>query len=131
MHIPQAKLAINVLSPVGFAIIKASILVMYGQIFGNLKWFRYAVYIMLGLVIASSTAIFFDNLFICRPVTALIEQYYGNNCIDRASVFLSTLIINLVLDILILFMPIPVVLRLQLPLGGKIQVLGMFLLGTM
>lgn len=104
---------------------------MYGQIFHNIKPFRYAVYIMLGLVTSAAIACFFDNLFICYPVTALIEPYYFNNCIDQAAVFLSTLVINLIFDILILLMPIPVVLGLQLPTRGKIQVLGMFLLGAM
>lgn len=126
----RAKLAINVLSPIGFGVVKASILVMYGQIFHNIKPFRYAVYIMLGLVTSAAIACFFDNLFICYPVTALIEPYYMNKCIDQAAVFLSTLVINLIFDILILLMPIPVVLGLQLPTRGKIQVLGMFLLGA-
>jgi hypothetical protein len=72
----------------------------------------------------------FANLFICFPVTPFIEFFYHNKCIDDTAVFLSGLVTNLISDILILLMPIPMVLRLQLPLRDKLGVLGMFLLGA-
>lgn len=85
---------------------------------------------MLGLLAAWSVSFFFANLFICFPVTALIEPFYGKKCVDRAGVFLSTLVTDLIFDILILLMPIPVVLRLHLRTKDKLGVLGMFLLGA-
>ncbi|KAI0467584.1 hypothetical protein F4859DRAFT_506722 [Xylaria cf. heliscus] len=126
----RTKLAVNVLSPIGFGLVKASIVVLYEGIFHNIRPFRYCAYVMLGLLGAWSISFFFANLFICYPVTALIEPFYGKKCVDRAGVFLSTLVTDLIFDILILLMPIPVVLRLHLPRKDRFGVLGMFLLGA-
>ncbi|TRX89180.1 hypothetical protein FHL15_009878 [Xylaria flabelliformis] len=126
----RTKLAVNVLSPIGFGLVKASIVVLYEGIFHNIRPFRYSAYVMLGLLFAWSLSFFFANLFICFPVTALIEPFYGKKCVDRAAVFLSTLVTDLIFDILILLMPIPVVLRLHLPRKDRFGVLGMFLLGA-
>ncbi|KAI0454137.1 hypothetical protein F5B21DRAFT_514904 [Xylaria acuta] len=126
----RTKLAVNVLSPIGFGLVKASIVVLYEGIFHNIRPFRYCAYVMLGLLFAWSISFFFANLFICYPVTALIEPFYGKKCVDRAGVFLSTLVTDLIFDILILLMPIPVVLRLHLPRKDRLGVLGMFLLGA-
>ncbi|KAI0146844.1 hypothetical protein GGR57DRAFT_478516 [Xylariaceae sp. FL1272] len=107
-----------------------SIVVLYEKIFHNIVPFRYLAYVMVVLLGIWGISFFFANLFICYPVTALIEPYYGNKCIDQASVFLSTLLTDLIFDILILSMPIPVVLRLHLPWRDRFGVLGMFLLGA-
>ncbi|KAH8163870.1 hypothetical protein CIB48_g4375 [Xylaria polymorpha] len=124
----RTKLAVNVLSPIGFGLVKASIVTLYESIFHHILPFRYCSYVMLGLLAAWSVSFFFANLFICFPVTALIEPFYGKKCVDRAGVFLSTLVTDLIFDILILLMPIPVVLRLHLRTKDKLGVLGMFLL---
>ncbi|KAI2625151.1 hypothetical protein GGS21DRAFT_531535 [Xylaria nigripes] len=124
------KLAVNVISPLGFGLVKASIVVLYESIFHHVHLFRYMSYVMLGLLSAWSISFFFANLFICYPVTALIEPFYGKRCVNRAAVFLSTLVTDLIFDVLILVMPIPVVMRLQLPRKDRIAVLGMFLLGA-
>ncbi|KAI1645916.1 uncharacterized protein F4817DRAFT_359709 [Daldinia loculata] len=124
----RTKLAVNVLSPIGFGLVKSSILVFYDGIFHNIRLFRWAVYVMLGLLGVWSISFFFANLFICYPVTPLIEPYYNNKCVDEAAVFLSTLVTDLIFDILILAMPIPIVLRLHLPWRDRLGVLGMFLL---
>ncbi|KAI8945762.1 hypothetical protein F4801DRAFT_593879 [Xylaria longipes] len=126
----RTKLAVNVLSPIGFGLVKASIVVLYEGIFHNIRPFRYCAYVMLGLLFAWSISFFFANLFICYPVTALIEPFYGKKCVDRAGVFLSTLVTDLIFDILILLMPIPVVWQLHLPRKDRLGVLGMFLLGA-
>lgn len=127
----KAKLAVNVLSPIGFGLVKASIIVLYKGIFRNVRPFRWAANVMLGLLGGWSLSFFFANLFICYPVTALIEPFYDNKCVDRAAVFLSTLVTDLIFDVLILAMPVPLVLRLHLPLRDRLGVLGMFLLGAM
>ena len=110
---------------------KASIVVLYKGIFRNVRPFRWAANGMLALLGGWALSFFFANLFICYPVTALIEPFYGKNCVDRAAVFLSTLVTDLIFDILILVMPIPLVLQLHLPLRDRLGVLGMFLLGAM
>ncbi|KAI1808585.1 hypothetical protein F4811DRAFT_548589 [Daldinia bambusicola] len=126
----KTKLAVNVISPVGFGLVKASVIVLYNGIFRNIRIFRWTAYVMLALLGAWSISFFFANLFICYPVTPLIEPFYGNKCVNEQALFLSTLVTDLIFDILILAMPVPVVLQLHLPLRDRLGVLGMFLLGA-
>ncbi|KAI2781186.1 hypothetical protein F4815DRAFT_444732 [Daldinia loculata] len=59
----RTKLAVNVLSPIGFGLVKSSILVFYDGIFHNIRLFRWAAYVMLGLLGIWSISFFFANLF--------------------------------------------------------------------
>ncbi|KID93766.1 MFS transporter, FHS family, L-fucose permease, partial [Metarhizium majus ARSEF 297] len=95
----------------------------------SVRPFRIAVYVMLGLVAAWTISYFFANLFTCFPVTALIEPFY-KKCIDAVPMWLSVVVTDLIVDIGILLMPVPMVLRLQLPWRERLGVLGMFSLGA-
>jgi hypothetical protein len=122
---------VNVISPIGFGLVKASILILYKNIFNHIRPFRWAVYVMLAIVAVWTVGFFFANLFTCFPITPLVEPFYGNKCVDTYSLWLSPLISDIIVDVGILIMPIPMVLRLQLPWRDRLGVLGMFLLGTM
>ncbi|KAI1198159.1 hypothetical protein F5X97DRAFT_342852 [Nemania serpens] len=126
----KTKFAVNILSVVGFGLVKSSILLFYKSIFSTVRSFRLAVNVMLGVVTAWTISYFFSNLFTCYPVTALIESFYGNKCIDAVPMWLSVVATDLIVDVAILIMPIPMVLRLQLPLKDRLGVLGMLLLGA-
>ena len=94
------------------------------------KRFRTIAQIVLGLVFSWTVSFFFANLFTCYPITPFIEAFYGNHCVDGLSLWYAMAISDIVIDIIILFLPIPMVLRLQLPLKQRLGVLGMFLLGA-
>ncbi|RYC59722.1 hypothetical protein CHU98_g6475 [Xylaria longipes] len=126
----KTKFAVNILSVVGFGLVKSSILLFYRSIFNTVRSFRWAVNAMLGVVAAWTIAYFFSNLFTCYPITALIESFYGNKCINAVPMWLSVVATDLIVDVAILIMPIPMVLRLQLPLKERLGVLGMLLLGA-
>lgn len=112
----------------GFA--KASILVLYIRIF-NVRNFRLQAKFMLGLVSAWAITFFFASLFQCYPITANMEPFWGNHCVNTIVMWYIGAATDIVGDILILLMPIPPVLKLQLPLKKKLGVLSMFLLGAM
>ncbi|KAK0621570.1 hypothetical protein B0T17DRAFT_559813 [Bombardia bombarda] len=125
----DTKFAVNILSVVGLGMVKASILLFYKSIF-TVRPFRIAVWIMMGIVVAWTITYFFANLFTCFPITSLIEQFYGNTCINAVPMWLSVVGSDLVVDVGILLMPVPMVLRLQLPWKDRLAVLGMFMLGA-
>ncbi|KAI1465029.1 uncharacterized protein F4812DRAFT_439290 [Daldinia caldariorum] len=126
----KTKFAVNILSVIGLGLVKASILIFYKGIFNTVRPFRWAVYGMLGIVAAWTISYFFANLFTCYPITPLIEPFYGKNCINSIPMWLSVVATDLIVDIGILLMPVPMVLRLQLPLKARLGLLGMFLLGA-
>ena len=85
---------------------------------------------MLSIVVAWTVSFFFSNLFTCHPVTPLVEAFYHNKCVDGVKMWYSSCYTDIFVDFMILTMPIPMVLRLQLPPKQKAAVLGMFLLGA-
>ncbi|MCJ1439474.1 hypothetical protein MMC27_008868 [Xylographa pallens] len=117
------------LSQLGVGASKASVLLLYLRIFIQ-KRFRICVQVMLGLVAAWTITFFLTDLFSCIPVTPLVEPFYGNQCMDTVSMWYAGSVSDIILDLLILMIPIPMVLRLQLPAKQKMGVLAMFFLGA-
>lgn len=79
------------ISIVGLGLIKASILVMYKNIFDVPK-FRIIVYIVLAYVVGWSVSFTLSHLFTCYPITVFIEPYYGNSCVETVPMFLALLV---------------------------------------
>jgi hypothetical protein len=127
--VPQAKFALNMISIVGLGLVKSSILVLYYNLFPSQR-FRYAIWAVFAFVIGWTISFFFSHLFSCWPITAFIEPYYNNNCVQTVDMFLAVLFTDVVADWTILFLPVPMVIKVQLPLKKKLAVLGMLGLGA-
>ena len=117
------------ISILGLGLVKSSILVLYYNLFPSRK-FRYAVWGVLAFVIGWTISFFFSHLFTCFPITVFIEPYYNNSCVQTVPMFLAVLFTDVVADWAILILPIPMVLKVQLPLKKKLAVLGMLGLGA-
>ena len=117
------------LATIGLGLSKASILVFFRNIF-SIRRFKIWADIMLVLVAAWTISFFFSNLFTCYPITALVEPFYGNNCIDTLPMWNASCITDFIVDFIILAMPIPLVLKLQVHWHQKLAILIIFLLGT-
>lgn len=81
-------------------------------------------------VVGSSVAITFTTIFPCRPISAAWD--YGMKeykCIDRSSVYQATAIIGAITDAMVLAVPIPVVLPLQISKRQKIGLIAIFCIG--
>ena len=85
---------------------------------------------MLIVVAAWTITFFLTHLLQCLPITALVEPFYGRNCVNTIPMWYAGSISDIILDFMILTMPIPMVWKLQLPTKQKIGVLAMFLLGA-
>lgn len=83
------------------------------------------------VVVGYSVALIFTLIFSCHPIQrgwdASITTGY---CIDRPAVYLATAIINIVTDLGILIIPIPMVLALKMPKIQKIGLMLMFVVGS-
>ncbi|KAI8960490.1 hypothetical protein F5Y11DRAFT_367390 [Daldinia sp. FL1419] len=125
----KCKFAANIISTIGLGFVKLSILVFYMGIFLG-KMFGIVSKVVLGLVICWTVSFFFANLFTCYPITPFIEAFYHNKCVEGLSLWYSVAISDIIMDVVILTMPIPMVLKLHLPWTQKLGVLAMFLLGA-
>ncbi|KAI9041876.1 uncharacterized protein KD926_006422 [Aspergillus affinis] len=108
--------------------IKISILLLYRRIFPVRK-FQIASWIVGGLVCTWCLAVFITVLLQCRPISLNWDKSQPGTCIDSKQFFFGNAISNLLIDVVILMMPIPMVLQLQLRTSQKLTILGIFLLG--
>lgn len=117
------------ISILGLGLVKSSILVLYRSLFPSRR-FHYVVYAALAFVIGWTVSFFFSHLFTCYPITVFIEPYYGNSCVQTVPMFLALLFTDVVADFAILILPIPMVIRVRMPLKKKLAVIGMLGLGA-
>ncbi len=114
---------------IGLGMTKAFVLVFFQNIF-SIRSFQIWADIMLVVVTGWTVMFFCTSLFTCHPVTALIEQYHGNKCVAQLPMWYASGITDLVVDFIILAMPIPMVLKLQVHWHQKLALLMPLLLGT-
>ncbi|KAF6221518.1 hypothetical protein HO133_002374 [Letharia lupina] len=95
-----------------FGLIKLSILFLWRRIFGHVRAFNRASWVMIGIVTAWSLAFFFATVFQCgldwsrnwAPIEIFLTQC--SNTLDMLSVFTAT---DIITDLMIIAMPIPMV----------------------
>ena len=109
-------------------LIKVAILILYHRTF-PVKSFRRAVYVVSAIVLADSVAIFFAVCFYCVPIRHLWDPSAPGRCDNRAlftTLASSTLLVT---DLILYFMPVPVILKLQMTTRRKVEIIAIFLLG--
>lgn len=111
--------------------LKASILISYDRVFGQMNWVAWAIKGMFGLSTVWFITSFFVFVFQCRPIEAAWKplEVHGK-CIDLISFIWGMSVTNFVIDWMILFLPVLPVLKLQMSLVQKALVIGSFFLGS-
>lgn len=101
--------------------VKTSILVFYLTLTRNKKVFRWANYITLAIVNVAGLILTFVNVFQCDPVSAayLVIHPSGSKCTDIVTLYLSSSPVNIITDLAILFLPIPILTQMRLPFKQK------------
>lgn len=111
---------------------KTSILVFYLRLSKNTeKVLRIASWAVLTLVNVAGVVLTFLNIFQCRPVRAAFDNYAGNaQCIPLLTEFICSAPVNIVTDLAILALPLPVLTSMRLPRRQKIILVLTFALGV-
>ncbi|PVI04225.1 hypothetical protein DM02DRAFT_669228 [Periconia macrospinosa] len=93
--------------------------------------FRTGVYITMFITVGSCTGIDVALLAACRPFAKNIDvTVKGGQCLNKGALYIATAILNIVTDILVLVLPIPMVLGLQMARSRKIMLIFLFSLGS-
>jgi hypothetical protein len=114
-------------------VIKASILLFYRRLF-TLRNYLIVNNLLFSVVVTWAIAFTLVVIFQCNPVSTIWTQFeldYVPHCINQHSAYLGIAVSDLILDLLIFALPVPVVIQLRLPLKQKFAVAGIFLLGSM
>ncbi|KAI9852612.1 MAG: hypothetical protein M1838_000060 [Thelocarpon superellum] len=112
-----------------YSLIKISILLLYHRLF-VLPWFRLCTKICLGFVICFIVGGTAASIFTCNPIDGFWKMYVPATCIDALAVYYATSSINLVTDLIILVLPMPVIWSLKVPRRQKYVLCAIFVLGS-
>ncbi|KAL8687920.1 MAG: hypothetical protein Q9218_006037 [Villophora microphyllina] len=110
---------------------KTSICLFYLTLAKNHPIFKWATIATLVAVNVAGTALTFLNIFQCHPVNGGFYQASGSDvkCIDIIALYLSSAPINIITDLALLLLPMPVLTAMRLPRNEKLIVIVTFSFG--
>ncbi len=86
---------------------------------------------MIALTMCYCTVVLLEAFLLCRPFAYNWDKTIDGECADTTKAFLSAGIINLLLDVCIVVMPMPLLWKLKMPIANKIGISAMFSLGAL
>ncbi|KAK6510253.1 hypothetical protein TWF481_004970 [Arthrobotrys musiformis] len=107
---------------------KTAILLQYLRIF-NSKVFRVAAYVMMFIVFGYATEAILTAVFNCVPVEAFWTGDPTAKCIPREALWFANAGLNIFTDFSIAILPLPVIIKLNMPKRQKIPLMMIFALG--
>ncbi|KAF9895105.1 hypothetical protein FE257_000007 [Aspergillus nanangensis] len=113
------------------AMIKSSMLLLYLRLFPN-QALRIAVQITLAITVAWGIASLFAQVFSCSPIRYYWQSWDGQHkgkCISHNALLLANAVINIVLDVVVIGLPMPTLMKLRMSLGKRIGMCMMFAVG--
>ena len=111
------------------ALIKVSICLTFIRIFFT-KPFRTAATTVYILSIGWSLATTLVGYLICTPISELWTKSPGGHCGNTTAAYVSLGVFDVLLDMAVFSLPLPMLYRLQVPKTAKIALLATFGLGT-
>ncbi|KAI2639020.1 MFS general substrate transporter [Hypomontagnella submonticulosa] len=110
---------------------KTSVLIFYLRLSKNTqKVLRLASWAVLAIVNVAGAVLTLINIFQCRPVQAAFDPYpHEAYCVPLLTEFLCAAPVNVVTDLAILALPLPVLTSMRLPRRQKVILIFTFALG--
>lgn len=110
---------------------KLSLLTFYLQLSPQ-RWWKIAVWTAITVVALAGTIITIMLYIHCSPVKKAYDlQMVGGHCIDVATLYIATAIANIVTDIALFVLPIPMVINLKMSKFQKAGAIVIFGIGSM
>ncbi|KAH8591276.1 major facilitator superfamily domain-containing protein [Bisporella sp. PMI_857] len=126
----QSEYAFTILYNPALMATKTSILVFYLRMSKNTqKFLRRASYATLALVNVEGVVLTFINAFQCNPVAAAYTPSIPGKCMSIVTIYLCSAPVNLVANLAILVLPIPLLTGMRLPQRQKTVLVFTFSLG--
>ncbi|KAL2883226.1 hypothetical protein SGCOL_001417 [Colletotrichum sp. CLE4] len=110
---------------------KVSLLIFYFRLSPQ-RWFKRAVWISLAIIAGYSSGIFFALVFACDPIAMSWDvTITEGTCINRPSLYIATAVANIISDLILFALPLPIVVKLQIPRRQKIGLFFIFAVGSL
>jgi hypothetical protein len=107
---------------------KVSVLLLYMRIFVT-RTFRVFCWMALIVVLGWSIGSIFATIFQCVPLKGSWDKTLDARCINSDTFWISYGALNIVTDVMVLALPMPMIWKLQMKLRDRIMLIGVFLLG--
>ncbi|KAI0885724.1 uncharacterized protein GGS22DRAFT_161723 [Annulohypoxylon maeteangense] len=108
---------------------RLAILLLYREIF-SAKVVRYGSMILIILVVVNEIQCIVVDLVLCRPIQASWDITLDRHCGNILTAEISSAVISMIIDILVTFLPLPVIWQLQLSKQKKWVLTSAFSVGT-
>ena len=122
-------------------LVKIAILMLYRRVFtGNQRWFKWTLWIMMTYSVLWGIATFIIVVVQCVPVPFFWNRAYlfykldppdNGSCLDTRASQVPSSLLNCIGDLILLLLPFPVLWRLQMSLGRKLELMFIFGLGAL
>lgn len=111
---------------------KTSICLFYLTLAKNQPVFKWATIATLVVVNVAGTALTFLNIFQCHPIAGAFHEPLPPNlkCIDIIALYLSSAPINIITDLALLMLPMPILAAMRLPRNEKLILIVTFSFGA-
>lgn len=130
----EAEYAFSILYNPALMLTKTSIVVFYLSVMSKDvdPVFKWCNWLTLALVNLAGAALTLYNIFQCRPVAAGYQYPTpaDGKCTDIVTLYLSSAPVNIITDIAILFLPMPILTGMRLPRKQKIILVVTFSFGA-
>ncbi|CAJ2501976.1 Uu.00g048290.m01.CDS01 [Anthostomella pinea] len=130
LHIRQAMWISPAIWGLSSALIKMSIITSYLRIW-TVRGVVRLCKVLLVIMTLFGLVLFFGDVLACIPVEVSwqMNTIGDNRCINKPLFLFITSIINIVLDILVYLLPVPLILKLRLPRSQRVALLVPFTIG--
>lgn len=111
---------------------KSSILMFYRRLAPHPR-FRKICILFIVYIVCSSTSIFLVNIFGCKPIEGGWNHLptFHSECVNKTILYYVSGINNLVTDICLIVLPIPILMRLKMPMRVKLGLVLVFSMGLL
>ncbi|OAG12116.1 uncharacterized protein CC84DRAFT_1080938 [Paraphaeosphaeria sporulosa] len=107
---------------------KVSILLQYRRVFSTRK-FQIACDVVLAVVVVYAFWTVLSSIFGCKPIQAFWTLKHPFKCLDQFTVWFFNGAMNILTDLSIIVLPMPVIRKLNLPRRQKQALIGIFAIG--
>ncbi|KAJ0426095.1 hypothetical protein BJY00DRAFT_124647 [Aspergillus carlsbadensis] len=129
----KSFIAIQLIYFTNAVLTKSSLLLLYQRIFGIVRPFRIALAISWFLIIGYFIACVIASIAGCLPVSYIWARYETSpgpgSCFDEVAFFRWNGIANMLLDVLMLTLPLPMVWRMRMSRRRRLLLTGIFGMG--
>ncbi|KAJ6783045.1 hypothetical protein PWT90_01867 [Aphanocladium album] len=108
---------------------KVATILLYLRLFSSPR-FRVAAFTIMGIIIAASIGSICATIFQCVPVAGAWDHSIKAQCIHSGQFWVAYAVLNVLTDVMVLVLPIPMVSRLKFGKRDKVMLYGLFLLGS-